>query len=186
MAIKAFKNYFTSSKPKDKKVKHENRGTEDGSDVMIAEIQEDAIKKPAAATAGQPPIPLADGSVRPHGPVAELTIDPEDTVETEVIKEDEIKIAPLNPEKGAKPHAAAAEKAPASMAAAKPEVKPEEKKESKPAENDSLNSLFSNDEVTDNPLDSLIKSLPDVTTGEIMDDLSEIQRIIKEWRIASK
>ena len=64
--------------------------------------------------------------------------------------------------------------------------KKEEKKEEKPDDDDSLNNLFSNDEEEENPLASLINSLPDVTARELMDDLAEIHRIIKEWRPSSK
>ena len=45
-----------------------------------------------------------------------------------------------------------------------------------------LNSLFSMNEEEENPLAALINSLPDVTVRELMDDLDEIHRIIKEWK----
>ena len=60
--------------------------------------------------------------------------------------------------------------------------KKEEKKEAKPDDADSLNNLFSSEEEEENPLAGLINSLPDVTARELMDDLAEIQRIIKEWK----
>jgi hypothetical protein len=45
-----------------------------------------------------------------------------------------------------------------------------------------LNSLFAMDEEVENPLAALIASLPDVTIRELLDDLDEIHRIIKEWK----
>ena len=47
---------------------------------------------------------------------------------------------------------------------------------------DSLNNLFSDEEEEENPLANLIKSLPDVTAQEIMDDINEIKGIIREWQ----
>ncbi|MCX7912272.1 MAG: hypothetical protein N2506_04850 [Dehalococcoidales bacterium] len=45
----------------------------------------------------------------------------------------------------------------------------------------SFSELFSTDEDDENPLASLINSLPDVTTEEIMEDIEEVKRIIEEW-----
>jgi hypothetical protein len=47
---------------------------------------------------------------------------------------------------------------------------------------DSLNKLFSNDEEEENPLANLIRSMPDVTTEELLEDLNEIKGIIREWQ----
>ena len=46
----------------------------------------------------------------------------------------------------------------------------------------SLSGIFSEDEEEENPLANLIKSMPEYTTQEIVEDLNEIQRIIHEWR----
>jgi len=61
---------------------------------------------------------------------------------------------------------------------------PEGEKEAKVADidSDSINNLFSDDEEEENPLANLIKSLPDVTAEELIDDLNEIKGIIKEWQ----
>jgi hypothetical protein len=48
--------------------------------------------------------------------------------------------------------------------------------------NDSLNDLFNNEEEEENPLANLIKSLPDVTAQELIDDIQEIKGIINEWQ----
>jgi hypothetical protein len=63
--------------------------------------------------------------------------------------------------------------------------KPAEEK--KPAVNtvdpgNPLSGLFIDDEEEENPLANLIKSLPDYTTQEIVEDLKEIKRIIHEWQ----
>jgi hypothetical protein len=46
----------------------------------------------------------------------------------------------------------------------------------------SLSGLFNDDEEEENPPANLIKSLPDDTTREIVEDLNEIKRIIHEWQ----
>jgi hypothetical protein len=77
-----------------------------------------------------------------------------------------------------------AEATPAEASAA-PEKPGETEKEIKPdagGVDDSLNNLFSDQEEEENPLANLIKSLPDVTAGELIDDLKEIKGIIKEWQ----
>jgi hypothetical protein len=134
---------------------------------------------------------------RPHGPAGELEVEPEDQETSAGITLDEvenidsiklgeeIKIAEVSAVKVAAAKAAptAAAKATSSPAPAAPV---EEKKEAKPDDNESLNNLFSTNEEEENPLASLINSLPDVTARELIDDLSEIHRIIKEWNPSSK
>jgi hypothetical protein len=134
---------------------------------------------------------------RPHGPAGELEVEPEDQETSAGITLDEvenidsiklgekIKIAEVSAVKVAAAKAAptAAAKATSSPAPAAPV---EEKKEAKPDDNESLNNLFSTNEEEENPLASLINSLPDVTARELIDDLAEIHRIIKEWNPSSK
>jgi hypothetical protein len=107
----------------------------------------------------------------PHGPLGELSIEPEDQTdddvpeivlpEQEAESHEEIKIVDITAEKGPVP--AAAEAGGVDLG-------------------DSLNSLFSNDEEEVNPLANLISSLPDYTTKEIIEDLNEIKTIIREWQ----
>jgi hypothetical protein len=188
------------------------KGKKDGPapDAMAGKITKAEKKK----TTGKAKIPnqisedvngLATGDIakvmdtapaRPHGPVEELTIDDEDTEnagitldevdDTGSIKLGEIKVAEVTVEKAATIKAApvAAPKAP--PAAVAPAAPPEQKAEAKPDEADSLNSLFASSEEEENPLASLINSLPDVTAQELMEDLAEIHRIIKEWKPAHK
>jgi len=73
---------------------------------------------------------------------------------------------------------------------AKPEAKPEaepapaaEPEAEAPAiteDDNSLASLFGNEEEEENPLASLIESLPDVTPRELLDDLQELKDLIRE------
>jgi hypothetical protein len=111
-------------------------------------------------------------SVGPHPPLDELSIEPEDKlaeidadVDTDLLEEDAEEIKVVEVVAGSKPAA---------------EVEKEPKVED--IGNDSINSLFSDEEDDENPLANLIKSLPDVTAQELVDDLEEIQGIIKEWQ----
>ncbi|MCK4273343.1 MAG: hypothetical protein KAW90_00515 [Dehalococcoidales bacterium] len=107
----------------------------------------------------------------PHGPLDELSIEPEDKlaevddVEAGVPEEEgeEIKVVEV------------------STGSVAP---PEGEKEAKVADidGDSINNLFSDEDEEENPLANLIISLPDVTAGELIDDLNEIKGIIKEWQ----
>jgi hypothetical protein len=107
----------------------------------------------------------------PHGPLVELAVEPEDRSEGEVsdvfateetdIVEEEIKVVETSvKEKDEKPEPAA----------------------SQGDAGNSLSGLFSEDEEEVNPLANLIKSLPEYTAQEIIEDLNEIQKIIREWR----
>ena len=52
----------------------------------------------------------------------------------------------------------------------------------KEGESDSLSDLFSDDEEEENPLASLITSLPDVTATELLEDMKEVQVLLREWQ----
>jgi ribosomal protein L12E/L44/L45/RPP1/RPP2 len=141
--------------------------------------------------------------VRPHGPAAELTLEEEEPQETAGITLDEVeindstklgeevKIKEVTAVKPAAAPASAAANIAVAVTAAAPAAEnktenKEETKEEKSQDADSLNNLFNTEEEEENPLASLINSLPDVSVREIMDDLAEIQRIIKEWRPSAK
>jgi hypothetical protein len=201
MRFKAFKN-FSIGKLRDKNKKDEPEA-EDSPTPEIAEIKDKIKGKTSGVAKADEPSPKLspnagiileadDIPIRPHGPAGELSLEPEelehdvsltlDDVDSDSIKlGEEVEISEVDAVK------AAASKAPPPAVAAVPaEVKPEAKQETKPDENDSLNNLFSDEEVEENPLASLIESLPDVTVRELLDDLEEIKRIIKEWRPSSK
>jgi hypothetical protein len=115
--------------------------------------------------------PTGEKDTGPHGPLGELSIEPADRSENEVadilVQEDDgqsqtdIKMVEMSINE-----------------------KPDEEK--KPAADavdpgNPLSGLFSDEEEEENPLANLIKSLPDYTTHEIVEDLNEIKRIIHEW-----
>jgi hypothetical protein len=202
MRFKAFQN-FSLGKLIDKH-KKDKPGAEDTPGPPIDEIvAETSVKtrdgEKAAKKLHEPVtltgiITLADDiPVRPHGPAAELSVEPVDiqsggielgkvAINDSPKIGEEVKITEVSAEKVA----AAPKGAPVAVAVTPVAEKKEEKKEEKPDDADSLNRLFSSDEEEANPLASLINSLPDVTARELMDDLAEIHRIIKEWRPSSK
>jgi hypothetical protein len=112
-----------------------------------------------------------DEATGPHGPLGELSIEPEDETdddvpeiippEPEAESQEDIKIVDITHGK---------ETAPAATEAGDMDL------------GSSLNSLFSNEEEEVNPLANLISSLPDYTTKEIIEDLNEIKTIIQEWQ----
>lgn len=135
----------------------------------------------------------------PHGPLAELTLEPDDEqpetddfdAGADLFEEggEEVKVFEFSGESPAPPEdkkEAKFEKTgeEAKSDEAKEDAKPDEaKEEAKPEEgDDSINNLFSEDEEEENPLANLIKSLPDVTAKELIDDLNEIKGIIKDWQ----
>ncbi|MFC1990927.1 hypothetical protein ACFLU9_02095 [Chloroflexota bacterium] len=52
----------------------------------------------------------------------------------------------------------------------------------KEEESDSISDLFSDDEEEENPLASLITSLPDVTATELLEEMKEVQVLLREWQ----
>jgi hypothetical protein len=145
-------------------------------------------------------------SHKPHRPIAVLEVRTEDIVSgADIIRESEIdnppeeegevvklvevsaKAATLPKAEAANPPKAQAATPPKAQAATPPKAEattpPKEEKKPPPEEgSDSLNKLFSNDDEEENPLANLIRSLPDVTTEELIDDLNEIKAIIKDWQ----
>jgi hypothetical protein len=190
MRFKAFKN-FSIGKIKDKNEKGKSASKEEA----VAEVTEieDKANAPAAEAiqdAGTADIILGadDVPIRPHGPAGELSVEPEDLEDNTSALDEEEDDDAVKPGEEAKTTEIIAEKAsaPKEAPAAAPLAPTPEKTEAKPDESDSLNNLFSTEEEEENPLASLINSLPDVTVQELMDDLEEIHRIIKEWRPSAR
>jgi hypothetical protein len=126
-----------------------------------------------------------DATPRPHGPLKELSLDADDlndeaTGEPDEASTEEAKVR----EVAARPMARAQAPAPATVPAPAPAQAPAkaEKETDKAKESDSLNDLFHQEEEEENPLDSLIKALPEVTSQELLGDLHEIKEIIRERR----
>ncbi|MGD1119129.1 MAG: hypothetical protein ABR886_06535 [Dehalococcoidales bacterium] len=148
--------------------------------------------------------PIEELSVEPGGELQDLVLpeisEADDIVEdsAEPVKLVEVKIKPdagaasgkvPKVEPVASPPAAKAVKAePAARPAAK-ETKAEaamppapEKSNKDTLSKDSLSSLFAQDEEEENPLAGLMRSLPEVDTHELLEDIKEIKGIIEDWQ----
>jgi hypothetical protein len=136
-----------------------------------------------------------DGTtVKPHAPLGELSLDAEqdlDAVETPLTEEgtaeeegEAVKLVELKAEPPAAAAVAAAAPPPPQPQPAAPEVKKDAA--GKPADpmdiSATINSVFTDVEDEENPLANLIKTLPDVAATELMDDLKEINDIMKDWK----
>ena len=111
---------------------------------------------------------------KPHGPIGELSVEPEDDLDVAALVVDEEDDVAAE---------GSAEKVKLVEVLGEPAPNPPAKKEVKvEAMGDSLDKLFSSDEEEENPLASLIRSLPDVDVNELVDDLKEIKDIIKDWQ----
>jgi hypothetical protein len=134
-----------------------------------------------------------DTPPQPHGPLDELTVTPEDELldiddigallgeADEGLKVVEVTAGADAPDEGLKVvEVAAGADAPAE-AEKEPANAEAEKEPSTEKEDDSINSLFNQEDDEVNPLANLINSLPDVTAQELLDDLGEIKEIIREW-----
>jgi|WetSurMetagenome_2_1015567.scaffolds.fasta_scaffold358342_1 hypothetical protein len=142
--------------------------------------------------------------VKPHAPLQELTLDvenpgennPEEALEpatpeeeAETIKLAEVRInpdaavppPPPPPSPLAPTHTATAAPPPSPIPAASPGKDGEKKKDSLDL-GASIGNIFNDLEEEENPLANLIKALPDVAATELIDDLKEINDIIKDWQ----
>jgi hypothetical protein len=127
-------------------------------------------------------------AVKPHAPLQELSLegDEETAIEEAILPEEgegenggetvklvEVKAAPT-----------AAVPPPPPPAPVSPAVKKDAG--GKPADpldiSASINSIFTEVEDEENPLANLIKTLPEVAATELMDDINEINDIIKDWK----
>ena len=117
-----------------------------------------------------------EAAPRPHGPLVELTLEPEDTEKAE---ETDAGILPGEVVEEVEVVKVKAEAAAPAEAATKAEAK---KGPVAAEDNDSLSSLFNQEDEEVNPLANLINSLPDVTAQELLNDLQEIKEIIRESR----
>jgi K+/H+ antiporter YhaU regulatory subunit KhtT len=117
---------------------------------------------------------------KPHGPIGELTVEPEDKmmdIDLDVPGDEnlfeatgeEINVVEINAKEATQETTEKAEEDTEEPSDAK-----------KKDEDDSFSNLFSSEEEEVNPLASLINSLPDVSAQELIDDLEEIKDIIKD------
>jgi hypothetical protein len=117
--------------------------------------------------------------VRPHGPIQELTLEPEDIAKGAVATEETAAAAPKETAEAVKV-VEAPPQAPAIVAP--PAVTKEKSKTEDLLGGDSLKALFTSEEEEENPLSALIMSMPEVTIDELEEDLREIKEIIKDWQ----
>lgn len=110
---------------------------------------------------------------KPHGPIGELTLEPE--VDLAALTAPAGEVPDVIPEVGAEKIKVVEVK----IDTAAPPPAKEAKAESM---GDSFNNLFKQDDEEENPLASLIHSLPDVDVHELIEDLNELKGIIKDWQ----
>ncbi len=190
MKFKGFK--FGKNKDKEK----EKKSADDAASTQIAELEEHLKERTDDLAETEMKLKELSGKIseieevdaselRPHGPIGELSIEPEDSlsgVDTDEEEEEdviEIKKKPEDavPEPKEKPgdanSAGAQEEGTYSASTKRPD---------KQLDAESLKALFTSEEEEENPLAGLINSLPDVSVDELMDDLKEIKDIIKDWQ----
>lgn len=121
-----------------------------------------------------------DETPKPHGPLVELTVEPEDkmmdidldiSADEELFETatDEIKVVEIGDGAVTKVE---------STEAGDTQTKAEAAPDAEASEEDSFKNLFGTEEEEVNPLATLINSLPDVSAQELIDDLQEIRDII--------
>jgi len=125
-----------------------------------------------------------DTPARANAPIQELSLDEvneeggpdvipaEETFETGEDETDSIKLVEVQAD------ATIPETPPAAAPASVVENKDEEKLDI----NASISKIFNNIEDEENPLANLVKALPDVAASELIDDLKEINDIIRDWQ----
>jgi len=166
---------FKFGKSKDK-VEEKPAGAKASDNVAAAAAA--AEPKPAGpADVIIPELTADDPPPRPHGPLGELSVEP-DAVAGGAVLDDDVDISGIVEDGDAGVNlkeVGSAEPAPVPPEPKAPEVKPADA-------GDSFSSLFSQEEEEENPLANLIASLPDISAGELLDDLNEIQGIMREGR----
>jgi hypothetical protein len=147
------------------------------------------------------PILEPDPTVKPHGPVAELSL--EEIAEADaaaadatavddlavpdappaVIVSDGIKLVQYHAGNPAPPPETSSSPL-KTVSTSAPPAKPAESapKDTKSTSTNDMSALFAHEDEEENPLASLIKSMVDVPANELMDDVKEIKDIIKDWQ----
>jgi hypothetical protein len=178
MHLKDFKE-FALGKPREKPGGDRGEKTASARKIALMEAKMNGRTRNLAEMAekidGLAAAAVKDESARPHPPLGELSVGPEDLVEdisdilpAVVETKEPVKLVELSTAKGPAPATAPAPEPAAAPAPADP--------------GNPLSGLFSAEEEEENPLANLIRTLPEYTTHEIIEDLNEIQKIIKEWR----
>jgi len=124
----------------------------------------------------------------PHRPLGELSIEPVDSlsgVDTDEQEDIDVKHEIGPEDENLAEFVAEPQAETETEAEAQPQPKPltsTKKVEKGSLDADSLKALFASHEEEENPLKSLINSLPDISIDELMDDLKEIKDIIRDWQ----
>jgi chromosome segregation ATPase len=191
MIFKGFK--FGKNKDKEK----EKKSADDAASTQIAELEEHLKERTDDLAETEMKLKELSGKIseieevdtselRPHGPIGELSIEPEDSLSGVDTDEEEEEEDVLEIKK--KPEDAVPEPKEKAVDANSAETKEEgtysasTKRPDKQLDAESLKALFTSEEEEENPLAGLINSLPDVSVDELMDDLKEIKDIIKDWQ----
>jgi hypothetical protein len=132
-------------------------------------------------------IPLDAEPVRPHAPLQELSLDNGEGGEAngDIITAEEVA---LPAEEEGEPVKLVELQTDPAAAAPAPPPPPAAKKDAGSKDADgldlstSISNIFNNIDDEENPLANLIKVLPDVAATELLDDLKEINDIIKDWQ----
>jgi hypothetical protein len=123
-----------------------------------------------------------DDTPKPHGPLVELTVEPEDKmmdIDLDMTSDEELFEAATEEIKVVEVGAEATAPAESNeVGESQPEVKVAP--DAEVSEDDSFKNLFGSEEEEVNPLATLINSLPDVSAQELVDDLQEIKDIIMD------
>jgi hypothetical protein len=171
----------------------------DGSAVQIAELEDELNSRANDLKQTEAKLKKLSGKgkngkdgddvpVTPHGPIDELTIEPEVDLQGLVAPtEEEADIAPEGNAAGIKlvevkiqpDTPLAAEKVTKVEPVPPPAPAAEDKGD---LSRDSLNALFTSDDEEENPLAGLMRSLPDVAASELLDDIKEIRDIMEDWQ----
>jgi len=116
-----------------------------------------------------------DVPVRHNAPIQELSLDAERTTEEADI------VSAEEPEESAEEEEEAVKMVEVQVEAStgSAEAKPDD---SNVDLSTSISNIFENVEDDENPLANLIKTLPEVSAAELIDDLKEISEIIKDWQ----
>ena len=156
-------------------------GKSKAKEINEAETLQETLDEPI------PEIPLDAEPVIPHAPLQELSLESDGVEENgapvavdegEIAIEEEgepIKLVELQPAAPSQVSPVPPPPAPAATPAAKTEAGSMDIAAS-------ISNIFNNIEEEENPLANLIKALPDVAATELIDDLKEINDIIKDWQ----
>ena len=171
-------------KKKDKEKEQEKPPADDATSTQITELEEQLKERTDDLTQTEMKLKKLSGKIsdledvevselQPHGPIGELSIEPEDSLSGVDTDEEEDTDTSLKeePEDIELAEAESESKSPTST-----------KKPDKKLDAESLKALFTSEEEEENPLAGLIMSLPDVSVDELMDDLKEIKDIIRDWQ----